>query len=774
MMKNEKNFFFLNLENQWPFFSLHGLEINDNGSLRLASVPGIDGSQEITLPTPADLDLPAGITSDCHGNIYLSHPAANILYKYDACTAEIKPLPCLDSDDENLRLLEKPRGILAGADNILYVVDSGHHRIFVFDLSTLQIIAVWGQPLSFVHPRPSQAHGLFDTPGDLAQDKDGCVYVIDYGNRRVQKFDHHGNVIPTFWETLSSQATLQQPAFIATGIIGNEELIFLIDHRDPGDHMFVSFLDGTLKENGQWPIQIPPGDPPSVTAIVVLNESIYIGDNIRHAVLKFRANGEYVGQARGYSGPITALGTEFQQNILVHTGDPKAFVKLIPKKAFLPRGVFVAGPYQPEEQAVQWHQLKMDAAIPDENAHIQLFAYSINNSTQPPVVPAAENPFENGDWHTLPRDSLDVLIPSHPTDNITPLSRFYAESKAPLPRVPAKYLWIGGILSGNENSSPVIDQIRVNYNQETYLRHLPPVYAENDQSREFLQRFLSLFESMFQDVENRISNLAVLFDPYSAPERLLSWLASWLAFELDPDWDVTQQRDAIAKAFQLQSVRGTVEGMKQYIKLYANVDAHIEEPLHWTSLWCLPVKKTQTAVQEIAAENIFQCPASANEQDESSQEAYIEEWQKAGDSILGETTMLTPAHAQGAVVGTTSTLDQSHLIEEIDFGAPLFDDLAYFFYVLVNRRQLTCSKTLDKIRAVIEREKPAHTYYHLCILEAKMRVGFQSHVGIDTIVAGESGDMVFADSTTKSAIAAKHGDFRVGLDSHIGSMHLMR
>jgi hypothetical protein len=39
------------------------------------------------------------------------------------------------------------------------------------------------------------------------------------------------------------------------------------------------------------------------------------------------------------------------------------------------------------------------------------------------------------------------------------------------------------------------------------------------------------------------------------------------------------------------------------------------------------------------------------------------------------------------------------------------------------------------VRAVIEREKPAHTTYHLCVIEPRMRVGAQARLGIDTIVS---------------------------------------
>jgi len=35
---------------------------------------------------------------------------------------------------------------------------------------------------------------------------------------------------------------------------------------------------------------------------------------------------------------------------------------------------------------------------------------------------------------------------------------------------------------------------------------------------------------------------------------------------------------------------------------------------------------------------------------------------------------------------------------------------------------------------VIEREKPAHTAYHLCVIQPGFRVGFQARLGIDAVV----------------------------------------
>ena len=50
-------------------------------------------------------------------------------------------------------------------------------------------------------------------------------------------------------------------------------------------------------------------------------------------------------------------------------------------------------------------------------------------------------------------------------------------------------------------------------------------------------------------------------------------------------------------------------------------------------------------------------------------------------SRLGVSTVLAPAQPDGAVVGSTAIMDRSHLTNGADFGAPLFDDVAYRFTV---------------------------------------------------------------------------------------------
>ena len=55
-----------------------------------------------------------------------------------------------------------------------------------------------------------------------------------------------------------------------------------------------------------------------------------------------------------------------------------------------------------------------------------------------------------------------------------------------------------------------------------YLDYLPAVYAEND----FLGRYLLIFESIWEALEQRQDHIAMYFDPRTCPESLLPWSIS--------------------------------------------------------------------------------------------------------------------------------------------------------------------------------------------------------------------------------------------------------
>jgi len=81
-----------------------------------------------------------------------------------------------------------PRNLEIGPDGLVYVADSGNHRIQVFDADG-RFVRGWGGS--------GDAPGLFNEPWGLAVD-DQFVYVADTWNHRVQKFTLDGELVGAF------------------------------------------------------------------------------------------------------------------------------------------------------------------------------------------------------------------------------------------------------------------------------------------------------------------------------------------------------------------------------------------------------------------------------------------------------------------------------------------------------------------------------------------------------------------------------------------------
>jgi phage tail-like protein len=337
------------------------------------------------------------------------------------------------------------------------------------------------------------------------------------------------------------------------------------------------------------------------------------------------------------------------------------------------RGLFMGGPFTALNGATPWYCFTLLGAPLQAGTHLQVFTWT-GESGPPPYAPSTNTPFAG--WWAAPRDALQGVI-------------FNA---------PARQLWIGGVVRSDGSSTPAIPQIRIDYGRDTYLKFLPALYRSDPASRDLLERILSLVQTALGDLKGEIVGLPRLFDPAASPETgypsWFSWLSGWLAWLIDQNWSEAEAREFLAEAFQLYALRGTIEGLRRYLKIYAGVNARIYEPARTTTIWSL-------------GEN----------------------------STLGFTTMLAPGSASAAILDATAILDASDITDPGDpLGAVLFEDVAYRFCVEVNAGELTRPGALAAVRAVIAREKPAHTLCELCIVQPRMRVGSQARIGIDSVI----------------------------------------
>ena len=339
------------------------------------------------------------------------------------------------------------------------------------------------------------------------------------------------------------------------------------------------------------------------------------------------------------------------------------------QQQYVPYGAALGGPFSTALGATPWFRLQATLSSVPANTHVQLF--TLTNAGAAPPFAASPNPFSGPGWNSLPRDLLDGIITNPPAPN----------------------LWIGLLFQGSAAATPAVTQLRVDYGRDTYLPFLPALYGQDPTARDVLERLLALAASQFGGLEDEIEGLPSLFDPHAVPDDgWLAWLSTWLDFRLGGNWTDAAARRYLAEAFELYGWRGTIEGLRRMIKMYAGANARIWEPARYASLWTL-----------------------------------------GATSSLGVSTMLAPSPLEGAVLGSTASVDRSRVTAD-ETGAMLFEDVAHSFCVEVYASELTQPGAVPALRALLDREKPAHTVYGLSIIQPGMSIGCHSCIGIDSIL----------------------------------------
>lgn len=667
----EPGFFYLNAEGRWPKFERRGLEAGDGGALRLGSLPRLEGELPAEIAGLREPPAPSGLAVAPDGTVYWSDPEAHRILAINPCDRSRRPVPCAGGEGSAPTELDDPRGLLVHLGRrALVVADAGNHRLQLFALGSFQLVDVWGGP--------GTEPGRFDTPQSLAADGAGNVYVADAGNFRVQKLDAAGRVIPAFWKEAQGEAPELRPSEVAVAGEGDETEVHVLDAER--DEIAVFDAEGQLRRTVPLPA-------PVRAMGIALGGGTFLGDNASRRLLRLYPDGSLAGEAPGYEGPVAALAADRRGGLWLLPGGGVSPLRLGAAGGFVKSGVLWGGPFGALGRPLAWHRLRALGAVREPRTRFRFFVFTSDGDEPPPPPVAADGgpgSFDESPWRALPQDLPDALVGG----------------------APAQRLWVGVQLGSDGGASPRLEQLRIDFDHETYTQYLPAVYAKRAPDPGVLDRFLSLFESLFVDVESEIARLDRLFDPWAAPAGWLEELAGWLALDLEEDWSEEKKRRAIAQAFAAYAWRGTARGLREAIRFRTGVEARIEEPLLHAAWWSLP--------EGGAGEDT---PATAM-------------------SILGFTTALAPAEPQGAVLGTSAVFDQSHLITAQELGTPLFEETAHRFTVGIYDFQAHEPETLRRVRAVVESEKPAHTTYQLCVIGPRLRVGFQARIGVDTVVGG--------------------------------------
>ncbi|MEG0565618.1 MAG: phage tail protein, partial [Hungatella sp.] len=140
--------------------------------------------------------------------------------------------------------------------------------------------------------------------------------------------------------------------------------------------------------------------------------------------------------------------------------------------------------------------------------------------------------------------------------------------------IKGRYLWFAISMQTGQEEAPQLQDLTFYFPRETWLKYLPEVYERNEESREFLERYLGIFQSIYEDMEREIRQDASLLDADATSDEFLTWLAGWLDIGNTYMWSRDKLRCLISRAADLFELRGTKRGLLEILTLYTG-----DEPL---------------------------------------------------------------------------------------------------------------------------------------------------------------------------------------------------
>ncbi|MDT4939246.1 MAG: hypothetical protein QOG80_2917 [Pseudonocardiales bacterium] len=407
---------------------------------------------------------------------------------------------------------------------------------------------------------------------------------------------------------------------------------------------------------------------------------------------------------RGYLG-IGALCAPPNEAVVDLDGAQVHVSPLPPDHPYLLSGSVFLGPLDSLLDGCVWHRVILRGSIPDD------CAVTVGTFTAHTDLPASEvlsSP--DSAWRTRiavhgPASEWDCLL----------------EADA------GRYLWLRLDLTGTGSQTATIEAVEIEYPRITLRRYLPAVYGDDADSASLTDRFLGLFDRNLRDVELLVDGLPADLDAEATP--YLDWLADWVGLTLDTRLPESVRRRLLARSARVYDLRGTLAGLRELLAIVLGLD--VREPCPGCGRepdTCSPARPC--------------CPPRPAEVSSWAPPPLVLEhfrlrrWLRLGASRIGDDAMVWGRRivnrsqlGDGAQVGGTQLKTSQD---------PLRDP----FYVYAHKYTVflpAASGQTEQQRKVMQRllrfATPAHTAGTVEYVEPRFRIGVQSSLGLDSVVA---------------------------------------
>jgi phage tail-like protein len=251
----------------------------------------------------------------------------------------------------------------------------------------------------------------------------------------------------------------------------------------------------------------------------------------------------------------------------------------------------------PREHGATWHRARITADLTPGTALKVRVAASDDDRLAGRVAEIAARP---GLTPTQRLMALDGLLPwdqkfetaMGAADDPRGLGLF----DVALDGIEAPYLWLALHLHVPPTSRPArLRRLEVRYPARSWIEDLPAIYRAEPARAAELRRFLAVFETMFDDLEERIAALPERLAPASSDEAWVDFLLRWLGLPLPADLPALRKHAFLQQAPGLLRRRGTLEALEEALHIVTGRDVRVDDLGDGPLPWVLPRGETRPA-----------------------------------------------------------------------------------------------------------------------------------------------------------------------------------
>ena len=227
------------------------------------------------------------------------------------------------------------------------------------------------------------------------------------------------------------------------------------------------------------------------------------------------------------------------------------------------KGIYTSFALDTLENETVWHRMRMSAQIPG-NASLRMLLYC-SDSKLVPADRGLPGDLDLDDWLASPDTS-----PGDRESFFRTCAQQVCEGQedALLYGLKGRYLWVCLILLNYGYEELSVQSLKLEFPRTAFIDYLPQVYRGADSVNSFLARFLSVFQSVYVDLEDDMDLAPVRFDPAAAPTEFLRWLAEGLAVSDSFLWSEEQLRELLRRVVRLYRWKGTRTALCEVVELY--------------------------------------------------------------------------------------------------------------------------------------------------------------------------------------------------------------